>query len=293
MKVWSAVRRQSIDFIVYLAVPLLSVLLPLTWSRALLAHVSKFQWLLSDEAQGAYSSAAEFVDIDDEREWKTRWKRVEMLDARDLYLIRFGRSAAVLGEIDSDTSLDIIKGRFLIGMHWGPSISILKLLQTAGLAPAMPFRQPEKELSRSRPFYYLFAAMAARYILETMNVPSAEAASGRVMRSMMGQAGTAMVAMDAPPTAGRSTVTATVLGKLATFDAGFPVILADKKREYVFYAMSLGAGDSMSKRLELQGPFGAAETDEFLQNYASFLDHHLASDPAQWRIWQAAGQLWR
>ena len=293
MKVWSAVRRQSIDFIVYLAVPLLSVVLPLAWSRALLARVSKWGWILADEAEGAFRSARDHVDTGDEAEWKTRWKRVEMLDVRDLYLIRFGRPAAVLGEIESTVPLDIIKGRFLIGMHWGPSISILKLLQSAGLAPAIPFRQPEKELLRSRPFYYLFAAMAARYILKTMNVTSAEAASGRVMRSMMGQAGTAMVAMDAPPTAGRSTLTATVLGKDATFDAGFPVILADKKREYVFYAMSLGAGDTMGKKLELQGPFSATETHEFLQNYADFLVRHLASDPAQWRIWQAAGQFWR
>lgn len=293
MKVWSAVRRQSIDFIVYLAAPLLSVLLPTSWSRALLARVSKLQWILADEAEGAFRSAADLVDIDDERAWKTRWKRVEMLDARDLYLIRFGRAGAVLGEIECETPLDVIKDRFLVGMHWGPSISILKLLQSAGLAPAIPFRQPERELLRSRPFYYLFASMAARYIVRTMNVPNEAAASGRVMRSMMGQAGTAMVAMDAPPTEGRSTLTAMVLGREATFDAGFPVILADKKREYVFYAMSLGSGDSLGKGLELQGPFDSTETNEFLQNYAAFLDRHLAADPAQWRIWQAAGQLWR
>jgi len=293
MKVWSAVRRQSIDFIVYLAVPLLSVLLPLAWSRALLRHVTKFRWLLADEAQVAFSNATDFVEVDNELEWKTRWKRVEMLDARDLFLIRAGRSTAVLGEIECDTPLDILEGRFLIGMHWGPSISILKLLQSAGLAPATPFRQPEKALFRSRPFYYLFASMAARYIVKAMNVPNAAAASGRVMRAMMGQAGTAMIVMDAPPTEGRSTLTAAVLGRDATFDAGFPDILADKKREYVLYAMSLGAGDSMVKRLELKGPFHSTGRDEFLHNYAAFLDRHLAADPSQWRIWQAAGQFWR
>jgi len=293
MKVWSAMRRQSTDFIVYLAAPLLSVLLPLAWSRSLLARISNLQWLLEEEAEDAFQGAAGFVDIANEKEWKTRWKRVEMLDARDLYLIRFGRSAAVLDEIECATALDVIKGRFLIGMHWGPSISILKLLQSAGLDPAVPFRQPEKQLLKNRPFYYLFAAMAARYIVRIMNVSGPEAASGRVMRSMMGQAGTAMVVMDAPPTGGRSTMTATVLGREATFDAGFPVILADKKKEYVFYAMSLGAGDSLGKRLELQGPFNSTAAEEFLRNYAAFLDRHLASDPAQWRIWQAAGQFWR
>jgi len=293
MKAWRALRRQSIDFIVYLAVPLLSVVLPLAWSRAMLARISRWQWVLSDEAREACRNAAEFVDIGDELQWKTRWKRVEMLDARDLYLIRFGRAAAVLGEIEHDAPLDIIGGRFLIGMHWGPSISILKLLQTAGLAPAVPFRQPEKQLLKSRPFYYLFVSMAARYIVKVMNVASPEAASGKVMRSMMGQAGTAMVVMDAPPTGGRPTLTATVLGREATFDAGFPAILADKKREYVLYAMSLDAGDSLGKRLELLGPFNSTETEAFLPNYAAFLDRHLAADPAQWRIWQAAGQFWR
>jgi hypothetical protein len=293
MKVWSALRRQSIDFIVYLAVPLMSVVLPLAWSRALLARISRWQWVLSDEAGEACSRAAEFVDIVDERQWKTRWKRVEMLDARDLYLISFGRSAAVLGEIEHDKPLDIIEGRFLIGMHWGPSISILKLLQSAGLAPAVPFRQPERQLLKHRPFYYLFVSMAARYIVRIMNAPSPAAASGKVMRAMMGQAGTAMVVMDAPPTGGRSTLTATVLGREATFDAGFPAILADKKREYVLYALSLEAGDTLGKRLELQGPFNSTEMEEFLLNYAGFLDRHLAADSAQWRIWQAAGQFWR
>lgn len=293
MKVWNALRRQSTDFIVYLAVPLLSVCLPLAWSRTLLARLSKCRWILAEEAQAAFQGAVQFVDVSDGEAFKTRWKRVEMLDARDLYLARLGRPSAVLAEIECDTALDVVKDRFLVGMHWGPSISILKLLQTAGLGPAIPFRQPEKQLLRARPFYYLFASMAAAYIVKTMGVPNAAAAPGRVMRSMMGQAGTPLVAMDAPPVEGRVTLGAPVLGREATFDAGFPAILADRKREYVFYAMNLGPGDSLGKRLELHGPFSTTGKREFLQNYASFLERHLASDPAQWRIWQAAGQFWR
>ena len=51
-----------------------------------------------------------------------------MLDARDLYLMSFGRTRSVLGEIDCDTDLEIVSDRVLIGMHWGPSISILKTI---------------------------------------------------------------------------------------------------------------------------------------------------------------------
>jgi len=292
MKIWSTIRRQSVEFVVYLVLPLVSVLLPLAWSRALLIRISKLKWILSEEAHNSWSNAVNFVDVGDERIWKARWKQVEMLDVRDLYMMSFGRSDAVLGEIVCDTELEIVKGRFLIGMHWGPSISILKLLQLAGLNPAMPFRQPEKQIIRTRPFYYLFVTMAARYIVKTMDVPNAAAGAGKVLRSMMGQAGSAIVIMDAPPTEGRLTMNATVLGKQAVFDAGFPAILIDKKREYVFYAMSLKAGDSPGKKLELSGPFNANDAQEFLQHYADFLDGHLSSDSAQWRIWHAAGQFW-
>jgi len=287
-----AIRRQLVDFIVYLALPLVSVLLPAAWSRALLARCSNFDWLLSTEAQDAWQSAAGFVDTGNEEKWKVRWKQVEMLDVRDLYMINFGRIRSIQSEVECDTALDIVKGRFLIGMHWGPSISILKLLQLAGLSPAVSFRQPEKLIFRIRPFYYLFVSMAARYIVKTMDVPDASAGAGKVLRSMMGQAGTAIVVMDAPPTEGRSTLKATVLGKNAIFDAGFPAILVDKKKEYVFYAMSLQAGDSLCKKLELHGPFSSNEAQEFLQNYADFLDRHLAVDSAQWRIWHVAKQFW-
>lgn len=286
------IRRQMVDCVVYLALPLVSVLLPAAWSRALLARCSRFGWLLSMEAQNAWQSAAGFVDTGDEKKWKARWKQVEMLDVRDLYMMRFCRMRSIQNEIECDTTLDLVKGRTLIGMHWGPSISILKLLQLAGLSPAIPFRQPEKQIFRIRPFYYLFVSMAARYIVKTMEVPNAATAAGKVLRSMMDQAGTTIVVMDAPATEGRPTMNATVLGKNAIFDAGFPAILVDKKKEYVFYAMSLQAGDSLRKKLELHGPFSSCEVQEFLQNYADFLSDHLASDSAQWRIWHVADQFW-
>lgn len=245
------------------------------------------------EAEAAWQHATGFVDTGDKKKWKVRWKQVEMLDVRDLYLMNFGRIRTVRSEIECETALDIVKGRFLIGMHWGPSISILKLLQSAGLSPAIPFRQPEKKIVRIRPFYYLFISMAARYVVKTMDVPDAAAGAGKVLRSMMGQSGTAIVVMDAPPTEGRSTLNATVLGKNAIFDAGFPAILVDKKKEYVLYAMSLQPGDSLLKKLEFHGPYSAFDAQEFLQNYADFLGRHLASDSAQWRIWHAAPQFWR
>lgn len=293
MNLWKSIRRQSVDFIVYLALPLASVFLPTAWSRALLARSSKINWVLSMEAEAAWEGASQYVETGDEKTWKARWKQVEMLDARDTYMMSFGRTGSVLGEIECDTDLEVVRDRVLIGMHWGPSISILKLLQVEGLNPALPYRKPEREIFRVRPFYYMFVSLAARHIVKTMKdraVPIGGA--GKVLRAMMDQPGSVIVVMDAPPKVGKSTFNAEVIGKNARFESGFPKILADNHKEYVFYALNLEPGGLVRKKLELMGPFSSSDAQEFVEQYAEFLDRHLSSDPAQWRIWHVAQQFW-
>jgi hypothetical protein len=245
------------------------------------------------EAEAALSGASQYVETGDVKKWKARWKQVEMLDVRDTYMMSFGRTGSVLGEIECDTDLEVVRDRVLIGMHWGPSISILKLLQVAGLDPALPYRKPEREIFRVRPFYYLFVSLAARHIVKTMGdraVPIGGA--GKVLRAMMDKAGSVIVVMDAPPKAGKSTLNAGVIGKSANFESGFPKILADNHKEYVFYALNLQPGGMVRKKLELMGPFSSNDAQEFVEQYAEFLDQHLSSDPAQWRIWHVAQQFW-
>jgi hypothetical protein len=136
--------------------------------------------------------------------------------------------------------------------------------------------------------------MAARYMVSTMGeraVPVGGA--GKVLRNMMDQPGSIIVIMDAPPMEGRLTLSSTVLDKNAIFNAGFPNILADNEKEYVFFAISLLPGNKVTKKLELEGPYSSSEAQGFLENYAGLLDRHLSTDPAQWRIWHVAQQFWQ
>jgi hypothetical protein len=287
------VSQQISDLFTYFLIPGLAVILPASMSRSIMYRASCWQWFMAEAAEAAYRGACGFVDIEDETLFKRRWKQVELLDVRDLYMMLCGRSRAVLAEVESDIDVELAKDRVIIGMHWGPAISILKLLQQADLNPALPYRPPEKQILRIRPFYYLFSSMAARYMVKTLGeraVPVGGAS--KVLSALMEQKGSVMVVMDAPPMEGRPTLESEVLGKKALFNAGFPVILAEKEKEYVFYAINLQAGDSVRKKLELEGPFSSEQAQDFLQNYSGFLDRHLSSDPAQWRIWHVAGQFW-
>jgi len=286
------ISQQLSDLFTYLLVPGLAIIVPASFSRWVLRRISGWHWLMAAAADAAFQGARNYVDIEDEEAFKKRWKQVEMLDVRDLYMIMCGRSRAVLAEVESGDGVELVKDRVIIGMHWGPATSIIKLLQVAGLEPALPYRPPDKEILSVRPFYYFFSTIAARCLVKIMGdraVPIGGA--GKVLQAMMDQAGSVIVVMDAPPMAGRPTLGGSVLGKNALFNAGFPTILADQEKEFVFYAISLQEGDSVSKKLELEGPFSTGEAQDFIQTYAEFLDRHLSSDPAQWRIWQVARQF--
>ncbi len=289
----SRLSQQISDLLIYVLIPGLALIIPASASLWMVGLVSRWPWFLSASADAALQGAKEFVDIEDAASWKQRWKQVEALDVRDLYLMLGGRSRTVLAEIESSQSVEVATDRVMIGMHWGPSSSILKYLAQAGLSPAIPYRPTEKHILRVRPFYYLFSRMASRYLVRTMGeraVPVGGA--GKTLRAMLDQRGSVFVVMDAPPMEGRPTMTASVLGVKASFNAGFPEILADKGKEYVFYAMNLHPDGSTRKWLELNGPHCSDSAEAFLKNYAAFLHTHLATDSTHWRIWHVARQFW-
>jgi len=252
-----------------------------------------WHWYMAAPAQAAWLSAKEFVETGNEAGFKRRYKQVELMDVRDLYMILCGRDRAVMSEVQIDVPVELVKDRVIIGMHWGPSISILRMLQLAGMQPAFPYRPPEKELLRIRPFYYLFSILAAHYLVKVMGdraVPVGGA--GKVLRGFIDQPGSILVLMDAPPMEGRPVLKSEVLGKPVSFNAAFPHTIAEKQQEFVFYAISLQAGDGLTKKLELDGPHCSSDAQDFLQHYAAFLEQHMRDDPAQWRIWHAAKQFW-
>jgi len=285
--------RQLTDLLAYVLIPGASVVTTASFSRRLLRRASGWNWFLAVPAESAIDGARKHLEIPDEEKWKRRWKQVELLDARDLYMMLLGRQRSVMAEIEVPPDFECARDRVMVGMHWGPAISILKLLAVSGLRPAFPFRSAERHLLRSRPFYYLFSRLVGRYLSRTLDdraVPVGGAV--RVLQGLLDEPGTICVLMDAPHMQGRPAISRPVLGASARFNAGFPALIADRGKEFVLYAMNLSADGSVKKKLEVAGPFRAENAEDFLDNYAGFLDRHLASDSPHWRIWHAEYQFW-
>jgi hypothetical protein len=285
--------RQWSDLLAYVLFPCLCVLTPASFSRCLLRRISGWKRLLAVDVNLALEGALKHLEIIDETAWKQRWKQVELLDVRDLYMMLFGRSRSVMAEIDPPDNFEIARNRVMVGMHWGPAISILKLLANAGMQPTFPYRPPERELLRSRPFYYLFCSLATRYLSTTLKDRAVTTGgAGKVLQELLEVPGSICVLMDAPAQKGRPAMTRQVLGAPATFNVGFPGMFVERGKEYVLYAMNLADDGTVRKKLEFNGPFRAGDTGQYMDNYVKFLDQHLSGDSSQWRIWRAEHQVW-
>jgi hypothetical protein len=287
-----SLSQQASDFIVYLAIPVAALVLPARWSRALVARASNWSWLMAPACEQAWVQAAAHTRIADEREWRRQWRRVEMMDARDTYMLALGRKHAVLGEIAGVERLEAARGRVIVGMHWGPQISVVRLLAEHGMKPALVHRSVEREIAWSRPFYYLFLRLALREVVHACAGRSISVGGAMdKLRQRLTEDGVEIVVLDAPPTRGRSVLEGRVLGRRAVFNAGFPDVLAESGKEYVFFAIGLDRDGRLTKVLDLGIPARVEDPAAFLDDYCVFLDQHLVRDSAHWRIWQVAGQF--
>jgi hypothetical protein len=294
MRPFKYISLQVSDFLVFLAVPAASVILPAAVSRRLVTRMAAWRWLLAGEAAESLHRAAEYTAIGDTREWKRRWRTVVMLEARDLGLMMWGRGRSVFGEIGGAEQIGEARDSVLVGMHWGPSISILGLLKSRGLGPLLVYRPVERSILRHRPFYYYYLAFSVRYIRKTCGERAiAIRGAGDALRRELPRPGTSVVVLDAPPAPGRSTIGGTVLERPVKYNAGFPGILEASGREYRFYAISLQEGETGLKKLDLTPARRPESQEQLMGDYCQFLTEHLRKDSAQWRIWTAAGQFFQ
>lgn len=285
---------QISDLLVYVLLPVAAFLMPAAVSRRLVSRVASWNWVLRSEADASLTHASKYTRIDDEQEWKRRWRTVVLLDARDLYLLTWGRSEAVLSEISGRERIVEARDRVIVGMHWGPGIAILKLLESEGMSPLLVYRKVERDIRAIRPFYYAFLSKAIRYIEQHCGARAIPVrGASDALRQKLPMPGTSIVVLDAPPTPGRSTIEGEVLGWPVGFNAGFPDILKESGREHHLFAISLQPGPGALKILELTDPRPAGSAGELIREYCAFLEQHLEADSAQWRIWQVADQFFR
>lgn len=292
VKLTASIGRHAGDLLAYIVLPLFCVALPLSWGDRLIRHVANRGWLLESRSRSALQSARRYLTISDPNDWRTRWRWVELVEARNLWYSLLGRTSAVLGSVRVQGMPAPTDNLVLIGMHWGPSLLALGLFREAGLGPRFCYRQVDGEVRRVAPFLYVYLRLLVRYIRRTCEgrdvpVPGAR----KKLQSALHESGTPILLLDAPIARNGRSLPGEVLGIAAEFSREGAEVLATGGASCVLYALALENDGRYV--LRCGPPFKPESAEDLIAAFSRFLSEYLEYDSAQWRLWHAAEQLFR
>lgn len=284
--------RQMGDFLTYILLPMICVLLPYTWGQKLLMLVAKRGWLLRSRSELALQQARGFVPIENTNTWQSTWRLVEMMEARDLWLCVLGRSASISRRVHIPRMPKASIGLVLLGMHYGPTAIVLQIFQQAGLGPRFVYRGIDTDLRRLVPFQWLYSQLNVKYIRQScggreISVPGAR---GK-LEAALTEAGTPVVLLDAPVTREGQSIHAEVLGLHAEFSGEGPALLATGGARCVHYWLEVN--EAGERELHFGPPSQPHSAEQLVAEFADLMSRKLCDNSAQWRLWHAADQLFR
>jgi hypothetical protein len=284
--------RQIGDFLTYILLPVICVLLPYRWGQALLLVVARRGWLLRSRSELSLQLAHRYVEIEDATTWRRNWRLVEMMEARDLWLSVVGRAAAVSRRIKRHNIPQPKEGLVLLGLHYGPSAIVLKIFQEEGLGPRFVYRGIGPELRRLVPFQWVFSKLNVRYIQQSCQgkeiaVPGARSK----LLAALKEPGTPVVLLDAPVTRAGQSIHADVLGLDTEFAGEGPELLSQGQAHCVHYWLEVN--ESGERELYFGAISQPPTAQQLVTDYAGLMSAQLASNSAHWRLWHAADQLFR
>lgn len=284
--------RQIGDFLTYILLPMICVLLPYGWGQRLLLLITKRGWLLQSRSELALQQALRFVAIENAKTWKRSWRLVEMMEARDLWLCVLGRSASISRPICIHDMPKASVGLVLLGMHCGPTAIVLKIFQQAGLGPRFVYRGIDTDLRRLVPFQWLYSKLNVTYIRQScegreISVPGARSK----LRAALKEPGTPVVLLDAPVNREGQSIHAEVLGLNAEFSGEGPALFAEAGASCVHYWLEL---NEYGERELHFGPISRpSSAEQVVAEFAGLMSRQLRDNSAHWRLWHAADQLFR
>ncbi|MGH8034644.1 MAG: hypothetical protein ACREO9_05415, partial [Lysobacterales bacterium] len=270
MKLTKSIGRQAGDLLTYILLPLGCSVLPYIWGQSLICTIAQRAWLLKARSEAAVQVAREHLAVDDEAQWKTRWRLTELFEARDLWFSMLGRSKVLTGSVRKEGMPVAMDRLVLLGMHWGPSVLALQLFRDAGLAPRFVYRKVALDILWRTPFHYLYLKLLVAYIRRIcagrdITVPGARSE----LIVALNEPGTPVVLLDAPITTKGHFIRGKVVGLEADFYRdGLDLLVAGQARCVLFV---LGMDPGGNNVLSCKEAFQPGSAEHLLERYTEMM----------------------
>jgi len=284
----SRLRRAFADLFMLFVLPATIALLPWRAGFALLRRFARSARLYPLSVEPAWNAARELLPHADEREWKSRFRLLRLVDHVDVYLCLLRgarwrrRWIAQLGEWPAAGP------RIWLTYHWGAGWWIWPLLREHAAPTHFLARAPQGRsvgLTRVSHVFATFRGWAMRRVggAGALFTGGSAAKIGAALAAGDGVMGM----LDLPAAPEQRSMALTVLDRSARFPYG----LARLARELDIPVSIVSFGlDFATGRRELRIenlPAGCA-AEQTMQRYAAHLDARLREAPEAWQIWREA-----
>jgi hypothetical protein len=289
-----SVRSRLATFRELIFWPALAAVLPWRLGFRLLDGIASRGELYCAPTAEAIAGAASVTPIDDERDWKRRYRLTRLVDHCDMFLMRlrgrrwFEKNVEVEGEWPAS-------GPFVaMTFHWGAGLWALRQMHQSGATVRLVAAPMTQDQVRADPVGGLYARWRFRAVELAGGGPVIFTGGACVFAIRRALAdGHAVVALyDIPAGMTSKTLRTTVCGRPVSLPAGMATLAVKAGVPVVAFEMAV---DYLTgrRRLRIEPAFTPASPQEFADRLADSMTRLLGLDTAAWHFSGLAPHFFR
>jgi hypothetical protein len=285
----SRLRNLIADGIMLYALPAAIALLPWTLGFRLLQRLARIESLHRLAVEPAWQAARQYLPDLDEREFKSRFRLLRLVDQVDTYLTLlrstrwWERRIELQGEWPPATA-----GRVFLTFHWGAGHWIWRGMRAHGFGAYFLARRAEGRalgITRLSHWYGSFRAWAIVRI-GSRGPWFTGGSRERLLEELRG--GASVVGMlDLSAIPGQRTVEVPLLDRRVRFPCGLAELAVQTGVPITLFSAGLDP-DSGRRQLRMENLPAGIAVPEVMARYAVHLQERLHDAPEFWQVWREA-----
>jgi hypothetical protein len=271
--------------------PALAATLPWRQGFRLLDKLARRDDICSSATEDALAGARSLGRIEDEQDWKRRFRLTRLVDHTDMFLVRtrglhwFERHVKVTGQFPST-------GPYIaMTFHWGAGLWAIARMHAAGVPVHFVATRVQRESFHGDAVAYRYAVMRNRTVERAGGAPVIfTGGAAAAIESALSEGHVVVALYDVPAPMTTSTLATTVCGRSVELPAGMANIAMRTGVPVVGFDMGLDY-QSGRRNLNIDAAFRPVSAQDFANRLGRAMTRLLTSDTAAWHFSGLAGHF--
>ena len=265
----------------------------LSWRQgfALLDRIARRDDVYAAPTAEALAGARSYAPIENEQEWKRRYRLTRLVDHSDMFLIRSRGRRWFQRYVDVEGDFPRTGPYIAMTFHWGAGLWAIARMNATGVPVHFVAARVRRENFHADAVAYRYALARNKTVERAGGAPIIYTGGASASIESALSKGHVVVALyDIPAPMTTSTLSTTVYGRRVELPAGMPNIAMRSGVPVVGFDMGLDYR-SGQRRLHVDPAFRPASAQEFADRLGCTMTRLLTSDSAAWHFSGLASQF--